>query len=48
MTITNETKSYDVEWDEKELKIGLKIPLSYTRSKYTTMMFLNRVFINKT
>ena len=35
-TITNETKSYDVEWDEKELKIGLKIPLSYTRSKYTT------------
>lgn len=35
-TISNDAKSYDVEWDEKELKIGFQIPLSYTNSKYMT------------
>ena len=35
-TLSNDSKNYDVEWDEKELKIGVKIPLSYTKSKYMT------------
>ncbi len=37
---SSEAKSYDVEWDEKELKIGTKIPLSFTSSKYLTSLYL--------
>ena len=38
--ISNDSKNYDVRWDEKELKTGIKLPLSYTNSKYLTTVYL--------
>ena len=38
--INNDSKNYDVRWDEKELKTGIKLPLLYTNSKYLTTFHL--------